>query len=79
MKNLSDVIRQKEQAIAHLNRDLEVLRAAARLLGDEEGEQSAGTSSARPSVAALRQDPAHSVASAISYDAGSDSGLRQFP
>jgi hypothetical protein len=44
MKNIHEVLREKEQQIEQLQRDIEVLRAAARLLDGEGG--SSGSSSA---------------------------------
>ena len=35
MKNIQDVIRAKEQQIQQMQREIEVLRAAARLLADD--------------------------------------------
>ncbi|HVP42837.1 MAG TPA: hypothetical protein VMS96_05365 [Terriglobales bacterium] len=35
MKNINDVIRAKEQQVQQLQRELEVLRSAARLLADD--------------------------------------------
>ncbi len=43
MKNIHEVLREKEQQIEQLQRDIEVLRAAARLLDGESGS-SAGAS-----------------------------------
>lgn len=37
MKNIHEVLREKEQQIEQLQRDIEVLRAAARLLDSEGG------------------------------------------
>jgi hypothetical protein len=45
MKNIHEVLREKEQQIEQLQRDIEVLRAAARLL-DGEGGSSASSNSA---------------------------------
>jgi hypothetical protein len=43
MKNIHEVLREKEQQIEQLQRDIEVLRAAARLL-DVESSSSASVS-----------------------------------
>ena len=47
MKNIHEVLRDKEQQIEQLQRDIEVLRAAARLL-DGEGASPSSASSREP-------------------------------
>ncbi len=47
MKNIHDVIRAKEQQVQQLQRELEVLRAAAKLLADD----SDGAPGSRPVTA----------------------------
>ena len=64
MKNIYDVIRQKETDLQQLQKDLDILRAAARLLADE-----------TDSDAALKSVPAR-TASVVPRDNGP---LRQFP
>ena len=51
MKNIHEVLREKEQQIEQLQRDIEVLRAAARLL-DGEGGSSASSANREPVGAA---------------------------
>ena len=43
MKNIHEVLREKEQQIEQLQRDIEVLRAAARLLDGDGGSSSAAS------------------------------------
>lgn len=66
MKNVYEVIRQKEAEIQQLQRDLDVLRAAARLLGEENESESgkpsavpraAGSAAPAPRETVLRQFP----------------------
>lgn len=44
MKNIHEVLREKEQQIEQLQRDIEVLRAAARLLDGDTGSSSSSAS-----------------------------------
>jgi hypothetical protein len=67
MKNISEVMRQKEAEIQQLQKDLDVLRAAARLL-NEEGEAESSKPSAVPPRAAASGAPAPR-----------ETVLRQFP
>ncbi|HLH08452.1 MAG TPA: hypothetical protein VKW78_14525 [Terriglobales bacterium] len=48
MKNIHEVLRDKEQQIEQLQRDIEVLRAAARLLDGEGGSASSSAASREP-------------------------------
>jgi hypothetical protein len=50
MKNIHEVLREKEQQIEQLQRDIEVLRAAARLLDGDGGSSSAASSASREPV-----------------------------
>ncbi len=76
MKNLYDVLRQKEAEIQQLQKDIEALRVAARLLADE-GE--AETVAARPmptptprvTTPVATAKPADTLSPAV--------GIRQFP
>ncbi len=72
MKNISDVIKQKDreiqqkkQEIQQLESDLEILRAAARLLGDD-GE------------AIPVRSPAHTIAAAVAVRPANGE-VKQFP
>ncbi len=65
MKNISDVtrhkereIQQKKQEIQQLESDLEILRAAARLLGDD-GDGVPARSTAQTIAAAVAARPAN--------------------
>ncbi len=52
MKNIYEVIRQKEADIQQLQKDLDVLRAAARLLGDENEAEPVKPAAAKPAAVA---------------------------
>lgn len=56
MKNIEEVIRQKEAQIQQLQRDLEVLRAAAALLNEEDSRDSDGMRPAVPRASSLVSD-----------------------
>ena len=48
MKNIQDVLREKEAEIEKLNREIKLLRVAARLLEDENTSQAGRTAEAAP-------------------------------
>jgi type II secretory pathway component PulM len=90
MKNIFEVMRQKEAEIQQLQRDIEALRTAARLLA-EEGDpspdslgRSAGAGSSSMNVAPVLR-PATSQAAVpvnkaeVGYSAARENSLRQFP
>lgn len=76
MKNIFDVINQKEAEAQQLQKEIDALRLAARLLS-EESEKSV-LAAAASGAAPVRQGPASHVASVPSKDAA-QGGLRQFP
>lgn len=65
MKNIYDVIRQKETDLQQLQKDLDILRAAGRLLADEADND-----------AALKSVPVRTTAPVVPRDNGP---MRQFP
>jgi hypothetical protein len=79
MKNLYDVLRQKEAEIQQLQKDIEALRVAARLLADEGESEPVNTRpmtgpTPTPRVAAApvaTAKPADTLSPAV--------GIRQFP
>jgi hypothetical protein len=76
MKNIYEVLRQKENEIQQLQRDIEALRVAARLLADDselETVRPAASSGTAPRVssAAVAAKPADTLGPAV--------GIRQFP
>ncbi len=78
MKNINDVMRQKELEIQQLQREIEALRVAARLLADDSDTEApaarpAITNSAVPRPTPIVTKPADPVF------AQSASGIRQFP
>ncbi len=78
MKNIYEVLRQKEQEVQQLQRDIEALRVAARLLADDNEAEAA---TARPNVAAPRVSAAAAVAAAVkpAESLSTAAGIRQFP
>ncbi len=76
MKNIYEVLRQKELEIQQLQKDIEALRVAARLLADD-GE----TEPSRPATtASTPRISTAAVASAKPADTLAPSaGIRQFP
>jgi hypothetical protein len=52
MKNVYEVLRQKELELARLEKEVEALRVAAPLLSDEKGESLSESASSKPSLAA---------------------------
>ena len=92
MKNVFDVLRQKEAELQQIQKEIEALRVAARLLADEqEADDDSGPS--RTAVAAVLSRPAPAttassspalrpatpVVSGDGYSAARDNALRQFP
>jgi hypothetical protein len=76
MKNIYEVLRQKELELQQLQKDIEALRVAARLLADD-GDAETASSRSMGSVAAPRISPA-----AVGKPAETMSpttGIRQFP
>ncbi len=65
MKNIYEVIRQKESEVQQLQKDLEALRVAARLLADEN----------EPDL----MKPAPRPAASVSAGGSREPVLRQFP
>ncbi len=79
MKNIYEVLRQKELEVQQLQREIEALRVAARLLADDNETEAA---TARPSnVAAPRVSAAAAVAAAVkpADSLSAAAGIRQFP
>jgi hypothetical protein len=91
MKNIYEVMRQKEAEIQQLQREIEALRTAARLLADENdpspdsfgrSSSSAGTgpmSTAPVLRPAASQSPVPANKAEVSYSAARENSLRQFP
>ena len=75
MKNIYDVIRQKEQEISELQRQIEALRTAARLLADD--QESGEPYTARASAPAPAIPPVRS--SAAPMTAAAAGALKEFP
>ncbi len=52
MKNVYEVLRQKELELARLEKEVEALRVAAPLLSDDKGESLADSGNNKPTLAA---------------------------
>lgn len=77
MKNINDVLRQKELEIQQIQREIEVLRVAARLLADDSDTD---TASVRPAIAASAPPrPAAVMAKPADSAFAPQAGVRQFP
>jgi hypothetical protein len=90
MRNIYDVLRQKEAEIQQLQRDIEALRVAARLLADDSDpslDSFSRSSAGAPVVAAasgMRPAPPPAPATVakggeVAYSAARENSLRQFP
>lgn len=79
MKNIYEVMRQKEQEIQQLQKDIEALRVAARLLADESDAEAPRAASS--SVPTPRASTAGSVSAAArpAETVAPAPGIRQFP
>jgi hypothetical protein len=87
MKNIYEVMRQKEAEIQQLQREIEALRTAARLLVDENdpspdsfarSSSNAGTNSA-PVLRPAASQSAVQGKTEVGYSAARENSLRQFP
>ncbi len=52
MKNVYEVLRQKELELARLEKEVEALRVAAPLLSDDKGESLSDSSNSKPTLTA---------------------------
>jgi hypothetical protein len=77
MKNIYEVLRQKEAELQQLQKEIEALRVAARLLA-EEGDPRLD-SAVRPVIAPTGPVPAPAPRSSREAPAGFEAGPRQFP
>jgi hypothetical protein len=75
MKNIFDVLKQKEAELQQIQKEVEALRTAARLL-NEEGEARPAESPPRPATVSAGPVPAPRP---IETAAGFDASPRQFP
>jgi hypothetical protein len=78
MKNIYEVLRQKELELQQLQKDIEALRVAARLLADDndaEVTRSMGSSSAAPRISTATVAAVGKPAETMSPG----TGIRQFP
>lgn len=80
MKNIYDVLRQKENEIQQLQKDIEALRVAARLLADDNDAETVSTRSVSAPVSTPRITAPAVTATVKPADAmGPAVGIRQFP
>jgi len=77
MKNIFDVMRQKEAEVQQLQKEIEALRVAARLLA-EDGDPSVEPA-ARLAIAPVGPVPAPAPRSSREGSASFEAGPRQFP
>ena len=76
MKNIYEVLRQKENEIQQLQKDIEALRVAARLLADDnELDTMRSSTGTAPRVSAAAVAPTGKSADTL----GPAVGIRQFP
>jgi hypothetical protein len=78
MKNIYEVLRQKELELQQLQKDIEALRVAARLLADDNDAETASSRS-MGSVAAPRISTAASAVGKPAEAMNPPTGIRQFP
>jgi hypothetical protein len=57
MKNIADVLKQKEIEYMQLQKDIEALRVAARLLAEDDSSAFAKAAAAAPPIGAMRPQP----------------------
>lgn len=76
MKNIYDVIRQKEQEVTELQRQIEALRTAARLLADEHDSTSESFSPRSSNSASVMPGRTSAAPMATAAAAGA---LKEFP
>lgn len=80
MKNIYEVLRQKELELQQLQKDIEALRVAARLLADDNDVEVASSRSIGSSVASPRISTSAVAAVGKPADAMTPgTGIRQFP
>jgi hypothetical protein len=80
MKNIADVLKQKEIEYMQLQKDIEALRVAARLLADDDSASfaKAAQASAGPSIGAMRTSPT-GVSGDPGYTPVWDAAPKKFP
>ena len=81
MRNLYEVLRQKELEIQQLQKEIEALRVAARLLADDNDAETSASRSVPSMVTTPRISVAAAVASTVKpvEPLGPPAGIRQFP
>ena len=79
MKNIYEVLRQKELELQQLQKDIEALRVAARLLADDDAEAASVSRSTSSSVGTPRIAPPVTVSTKPAENMGPAQAIRQFP
>ena len=80
MKNIYEVLRQKENEVQQLQKDIEALRVAARLLADDNDAEPVSSRSVSSPIGTPRVTAAAVTASVKPADTlGPAVGIRQFP
>ena len=79
MKNIADVLKQKEIEYMQLQKDIEALRVAARLLADDDSSAftKAAQATASPPMGAMR--PPTGMSADTSYAPVWDAAPKKFP
>ncbi len=75
MKNIYEVLRQKELEVQQLQKDIEALRIAARLLADDTDAEPSRPATSAPRISAAAVASAAKPADTLTPS----SGIRQFP
>jgi hypothetical protein len=79
MKNIYEVLRQKELEVQQLQKDIEALRVAARLLADDSEAETKVSSGPQPMRTTVPPATTTPRAAEAGYSASSSAGVRQFP
>jgi len=79
MRDINEVIRRKEAELQQLQRDIEALRVAARLLGEEEAGAGYAARPGAGNAYASPPRPAPAGASEAGYGASWDAAAKKFP
>ena len=79
MKNLYEVLRQKELEVQQLQKEIEALRVAARLLADDNDTETSASRPVPSMVATPRISSAVAATVRPAEPMAPSSGIRQFP
>ncbi len=79
MKNIHDVLRQKELEIQQIQREIEALRLVSRLLADDPETEASAVRTSVPSAVAAPRPPAVMAKPTDGGFTVPQAGIRQFP